>query len=120
MSYKPRYFSPYEFERIGCHMEDVNEESLRRLDRARAAAGIPFVLTSAYRTVAHELEMGRSGYSAHTRGRAFDISCQSDLFRHKIVQAAMQVGFCRIGIAKNFVHIDDDVEHLPWPRIWLY
>lgn len=118
--YNPRYFSRYEFQKVSCSIADIDPSSLRRLDAARDVAGIPFVITSAYRSKEHEIAKGRSGMSAHTRGRAFDIACDNDRDRATIVAAAIKVGFTRIGIAKTFIHLDDDVHCLPSPRLWLY
>lgn len=113
------HFSEREFSRIGCSKSDCYPASLRRLERLRELVGEPLVLTSAYRSVTHERSHGRDGKSAHTLGRAFDISCPSNSLRFKIVSAALQVGFNRIGIGSNFVHVDDSSSHTA-NRIWTY
>lgn len=113
------YFSDSEFARIGCTRSDINPDSLLRLNAAREHAGIPFILTSAFRTPAQNASVRGALNSAHLRGRAFDIRCCSASDRYKILLAALAVGFCRIGIGRNFVHVDDDVS-LPHPRIWIY
>lgn len=118
--YQPKYFSEHEFQKVHCSMADIDPSSLKRLDACRQLAGVPFVITSAFRTKSHEIEHGRSGNSAHTRGRAFDIACSDNRTRALIVAAAVKVGFTRIGIANSFIHLDDDVYCLPSPRIWLY
>lgn len=118
--YIPKYFTEHEFQKVHCCVDDLDPESLKKLDACRRKAGIPFILTSAYRSRQSEIEKGRSGNSAHTRGRAFDISCTSDRNRALIISAALAVGFTRIGIAKNFIHLDDDIYCLPSPRIWVY
>lgn len=117
--YKSKFFKDDEFQRVACSRSAVNDDSLRRLDRAREIAGVPFVLTSAFRSSESELAKGRSGSGAHTLGRAFDIRCTDSLNRYKIVYGAIAAGFTRIGIGKTFVHMDDAVT-LPNPRIWLY
>ena len=89
------------------------------LDEARDLAGIPFVLNSAYRTIAHEKKQGRAGTSSHTTGCAVDIRCNSDSNRWKIVNALIDVGFKRIGIAKTFVHADNSPTHTQ-QVIWMY
>lgn len=113
------HFSDLEFARIGCLKSDCCSASLRRLERLREVVNEPLILTSAYRTPAHERANGRSGKSAHTLGCAFDISCTTDALRYKIVTAAIKVGFNRIGIGKNFVHVDDSNVHTQM-RIWTY
>lgn len=113
-----KFFSDSEFLKIGCTRSQVNDDSLRRLDRAREIAGIPFVLTSAYRSPADELAKGRTGKGAHTLGKAFDIRCWNSADRWKIVHAAIAAGFPRIGIGNSFIHVDDS--DLSGPVIWLY
>lgn len=120
LKYVPKYFTEKEFQAVGCSIRDMHPELLRMLDRARRKAGVPFIITSALRTVENELSKGRSGDSAHVRGRAVDIACSSSWHRWRIVSAAIEVGFHRIGIAGTYVHLDVDDELLPSPRIWLY
>lgn len=118
--YIPKHFTPSEFEKLGCSIDDIDPNSLRALDYARSHAGIPFILTSAYRSKESELAKGRTGNSAHTRGRAFDIACSSDRQRFLIIRSCIVAGFTRIGIAKTYVHVDNDYSCLPSPRVWLY
>lgn len=116
-----KYFNESEFKRCSpsCEMSQCDGNSLARLDRAREVAGIPFVLSSAYRSVEYEKAKGRSGKGAHTEGKAFDIVCRDSRSRWRIVFGALAVGFKRIGIGKTFVHLDDS-EKLDSPLIWLY
>lgn len=116
--YVSKYFKDSEFERVHCLRSDVDDDSLRRLDRAREIAGIPFILNCAFRSKETELEKGRSGNSAHTRGRAFDVRCANSLDRWKMLHAALAAGFTRIGIYPTFLHFDDDPT-LPTPRVWI-
>ena len=81
---------------------------MRRLDRAREIAGIPFVLNSAYRSPAWERAHGRTGDGAHPHRRAVDIRCNDYGNRMRIVQGLLAAGFRRIGIGKTYVHADDD------------
>lgn len=114
-----KYFSYDEFERISSPVCKLDPSSLQRLDRAREIAGVPFIVTSAYRSPESEKAKGRSGFGAHTLGRAFDIKCVDSESRWHIVFGALAAGFTRIGIGSTFVHMDD-AETLPSPRIWLY
>lgn len=114
-----KYFKNDEFERVACSVTDCNPDSLQRLDRAREIAGVPFILTSAYRSPESEKLKGRSGKGAHTLGRAFDVRCTDSASRYSIVFGALAAGFTRIGIGKTFIHMDDAIS-LPSPRIWLY
>lgn len=116
-----KYFHPSEFTRCtpSCKIEQMDAAFLALLDEVREAAGIPLVLNCAYRSRAWELSKGRSGNSAHTRGKAVDIRCNTSANRYKIVAAALGCGVRRIGIGKTFVHLDND-ESLPQGVIWHY
>jgi len=116
-----KYFSAKEFRACtpSCSIEQMDAGFLELLDRVREAAGIPLVLNCAFRSKAHEKEMGRSGNSAHTRGRAVDIRCNTSANRYKIVAAALGCGIRRIGIGKTFVHLDND-DTLPQGVMWDY
>lgn len=116
-----KYFKASEFKKCtpSCSIEQMDGDFLALLDRIREAAGIPLVLNSAYRPRDYELKHGRSGNSAHTRGLAVDIRCNTSANRFKIVRAAIGWGVRRIGIAKTYVHIDGDGT-LPQGVIWDY
>lgn len=115
------YFKEAEFKRCSpaCTLQDMDQRFMQDLDALRVQAGIPLVINSAYRSVAHEKKMGRSGNSAHTRGLAVDIRCGSSANRYKIVRAALALGFRRIGIGKTYIHVDKDPS-LPQEVIWDY
>lgn len=114
------YFTPSDFERCSpsCKITDMDSTFLVRLDQARRLAGIPFLLTSAFRTIEHERKMGRPGTSSHTLGVAVDIGCRDSLSRLRIVHALLEAGFRRIGISETFIHVDSDRSKSP--NLWLY
>ena len=116
-----KYFAPQEFRRCSpsCTIDQMDQRFLDTLDALRAQAGIPLVLNCAFRSVAHEKARGRSGNSAHTKGLAADIRCNSSATRWKIVTAALALGIRRIGISKSYVHVDIDGT-LPQDVIWHY
>lgn len=116
-----KYFAPAEFRACNppCTIEDMNAGFLEQLDRVREQAGIPMVLNCAFRSVAHEKQMGRSGNSAHTRGWAVDVRCTTSANRYRIVGAALRCGIRRIGIGKTYIHLDNDGT-LPQDVMWDY
>lgn len=116
-----KYFAPAEFKRCtpSCTIDQMDAAFLNRLDQFREFVGIPLVLTCAYRSKAWEKAHGRTGNSAHTRGLAVDIRCNASDTRYRIVMAAVCFGFKRIGIGKNFIHLDLDPS-LPQGVIWHY
>ena len=94
------------------------------LDQCRHRAGIPFIITSGFRSKEHQAKLKAEGYpvsenSAHLIGKAADIRCRNSSERYLIVGAAVSVGFTRIGISDFFVHLDN-AEEKGGPFIWLY
>ena len=121
MEIESKYFSEAEFQRCSpsCSLQDMNRAFMWMLDAIREEAGIPIVLTCAYRSKEYDIAQGRSGNSAPTRGVAVDIRCNSSTTRMKIIEAAITVGINRIGVGKNFLHLDYD-KSLPQNVIWHY
>ena len=93
--------------------------TLKKLDQTRDYAGIPFRLSCSYRSRAWDISKGRSGKGAHTKGYAFDIEARTDHQRFLILRAAVLNGWRRIGIAKTYIHLDND-PGLPKEVLWLY
>lgn len=109
---KAKYFKESEFKACtpSCSLQDMKQDTMDKLDKAREIAGIPFVLNSAFRSVKWEKDHKRKGSSSHTKGRAVDIRCNTYANRMKIVTALLEAGFRRIGIARTYIHADDDPE----------
>jgi zinc D-Ala-D-Ala carboxypeptidase len=100
-------------------VENMDKEFLEMLDNAREIAGVPFVITSGFRTKAHNKKVGGKEDSAHLTGHAADIKVGGSRQRFKIVEACIQAGFTRIGIASTFVHVDNDTTKAA-EVIWTY
>lgn len=86
----------------------MDDTFLLNLDKCREFAGIPFDITSGYRSPHHNQEIGGAEDSAHLGGYAADIACENSVDRGRIIRAAVQCGFVRIGIAHTFIHLDMD------------
>jgi len=101
--------------------EDMDEDIVLDLDRARGYAEVPFKLNSTIRCMAHNLkpEVGGSKTSSHPKGLAADIECKTSYARYKIIYGLRKAGFNRIGIGKNFVHADKDPDK-PKELMWVY
>jgi len=98
--------------------ENMQESTLDMLDECREIADIPFIITSGYRTKEHNSKVGGVNGSSHTKGLAVDISVRNGADRFKVITAALEVGFSRIGISGNFIHLDNDDEkaqNVIWP-----
>lgn len=118
---KAKYFKESEFKACTprCSMQDMSQQLMYMLDAAREIAGIPFVLNSAYRSKEWDKSKGRTGNSAHTRGLAVDIRCNSNANRYIILTALLRAGFTRIGVGKTYIHADID-NSLTQRVVWHY
>ena len=114
------HFSIDEFESPDHSGSGINMDQsfLEKLDKARDIAGIPFKITSGYRTKEHNKKVGGVENSSHLIGVAADIAVSSNQERCIILSALIQAGFKRVGIAKTFLHCDTDPNK---PNsFWLY
>jgi hypothetical protein len=123
-----KYFSRSEFNcKCGCGLgyDQYSKSTLSKLDNAREYAGVSFVLTSAARCLAHNEQEGGSSTSSHLASlatneiTAVDIEAQNSAKRFRIIEGLIKAGFKRIGIAKTFIHADDDPDK-PAMVAWLY
>lgn len=113
-----KYFKLSEFDDAPGTGKNMKKEFLTKLDKARAIADVPFKITSGYRSKETNKRVGGVSTSSHLKGLAADISCKDSSTRQKIVNALIQVGFTRIGIADTFIHCDTDKDKQD--AIWLY
>ena len=113
-----KYFKLSEFDDAPGTGKNMKKEFLTKLDKARAIADVPFKITSGYRSKETNKRVGGVSTSSHLKGLAADISCKDSSTRQKIVNALIQAGFTRIGIADTFIHCDTDKNKQD--AIWLY
>jgi zinc D-Ala-D-Ala carboxypeptidase len=97
---KTKYFKELD------NLDKMDKTFLLRLDEARERAGIPFVINSAYRAPEHNAKIGGKPNSSHLKGLAVDISVTNSRQRFIVLNALLEVGFTRIGIADTFIHVD--------------
>jgi len=83
---------------------------VKMLDKAREYAGIPFMITSGFRTLEHNAEVRGVPNSAHTKGLAVDLRVRNSNERFKILKALFYCGFTRIGDEIDHIHVDIDKE----------
>lgn len=87
----------------------MSEDFMLMLDNARGIAGIPFKITSGYRSEQHNIKVGGRVGSSHTKGLAADIAARSSNERGLIMRALYLAGFNRIGLDfAGFIHVDLD------------
>ncbi len=92
---------------------------ISKLQRARLFANAPFVITSGYRCPKHNAAVGGKMNSSHLKGLAADIRVQSSGNRFTVIEGLIKAGFERIGIGREFVHVDMDGSK-PQRLIWVY
>lgn len=90
-----------------------------QLNEARKVAGIPFIINSGFRSRSHNIKVGGTIDSSHLLGLAVDIKCTNSKDRFTIIQALLSVGFNRIGIRGDFIHVDADLDKTI-NVIWIY
>jgi uncharacterized protein YcbK (DUF882 family) len=106
-----RYFSSNE-------VRGLTQEMVDKLDMARYRAGIEFRVTSGYRTPEQNRMAGGVENSEHTTGEGVDISAPDSYSRFRIVEAALYVGFTRIGVYDRHVHLGVSKKH-PQLVLWV-
>lgn len=102
-----KYFKPEEFLMDGKPVFDkMNPDFLVTLDTCRAVAGVPFKITSCYRSPSKNRQVGGSPGSMHLKGRAVDIVCADGANRAVIMKAAINLGLT-VGIMEYGLHLDN-------------
>jgi len=98
----------FENDNFGCRCgkcagdQDIDPGVRSRLNLARHYAGVPFVLTSAYRCKLHPQ------WSENHEGWAVDIKASDSRMRFKVLSGLLKAGFTRVGVSFDggFIHAD--------------
>lgn len=118
-----RHFKPSEFKAP----QRMGYQFVRWLDQVRELADVPMLVSSSYRTPAHNAEVGGANDSAHTDTpcNAVDIRKNPKAVlgwnhaRMQIVSAAIRLGCQRVGIYEDdSIHLDMTHDLRPAPRLW--
>lgn len=104
------------------NMDKMNPKLLSMLDEVRELYGHPMIITSSYRSPDHPIEAKKSSPGEHTYGAAVDVESVGGEKTFLLVEAAIKVGFTRIGISRknNFVHLGIGYPGAPEKTIWTY
>ena len=116
-----RKFKSYEFDSPNSPGSGINmsRDLVEILDAMRGKIGLPLIITSGYRTKEDNERVGGVPASAHTRGLAVDVQCLTSSLRFTLIKLAISNGIKRIGVGKDFIHLDLDPD-LPQGVCWLY
>jgi len=90
----------------------IDRELLHKLILLHKRTGYPVLkrINSAVRSVSHNAKVGGVSNSSHliSKCQAVDIAAPTRAIRDRLVLEARNVGFKRIGVGRNFVHLDVD------------
>jgi len=99
---KYKYFTDKEI--IG-----LTPELVSFLDIARGIAGVPFIISSGFRTKEVNKMVGGVVNSAHTKGLAVDLRIKDNATRFALMKGLINAGTpCFIEDAKGHIHVDID------------
>lgn len=117
-----KHFKLDEFKCPCCGENKIKPEFVTLLNNIRERAGVPMKVTSGYRCLTYDTSLGGKGN--HPTGYAADIHIANSYMRHYILEAAYHLGVERIGVGKNFVHLDILDQYMQWdvpaPVTWTY
>lgn len=107
-------FTPHEMRSKSDGKLMINDDAMDKLQALRDMLGEPMLITSAYRSPAHNKKVGGVKNSMHLQARAFDV----DMTGHdwgKMEEFARAAGFTGFGFYENsnFMHMDTGK-----PRSW--
>lgn len=127
-SWRWPHFSPEEMACKGDGSLKMDEAFLDRLESLRAMLGFPMIVSSGYRSPAHNALVSHTGEDGpHTMGHATDL-LMGGVQVFKVLDVAGQLGFTGIGLSQKgdfnsrFIHLDDlsAAESQPRPWCWTY
>lgn len=100
------HFSRSEFEcSCGCGGDTVDTTTLEALEAIRQHFDAPIKITSAYRCLMYNKEVGSTDASQHPLGRAVDIKVKG-VDPHDVYDYADRLGLGGVGRYSTFTHID--------------
>ena len=113
-----KYFNKSEFS----NFEMMDEKLLSMLDEMREIYGYPIKITSSYRSPDHPIEAAKKEPGEHSYGAAVDIVSDGGGKTFRLVKAAIEAGFTRIGVSrkKGFIHLGIGYPGAPEKTIWTY
>ncbi len=102
-----KHFKPSEFtEDTKPAFDKMHPDFLLKLDTCRDLCGVPFSITSSYRSPEKNRRVGGSPGSMHLKGRAVDITCPDGVTRAIIMKTALTLGLS-VGVMRNGLHLDN-------------
>lgn len=111
-------FSPWEMASKREGALKLDTDAMDKLQKLRTRLGKPMLITSAYRSPAHNDAVGGAKGSYHLKGQAFDVRMENH-DPHHFRKIAKDVGFTGFGyyIKNGFMHIDTGPAR-EWGKMW--
>ena len=104
--------------KCGCGRADIKTELVNKVQEVRDILGRSIRINSGFRCERHNGNIGASETSSHIGGWAADLQTKGSAARYELLTVIMQV-FDRVGIAKNFNHVDVDANKTAGV-VWTY
>ena len=100
-----KYFTYEEFDSpdVQGSGQMMSEDLILILESIRNELGKPVIITSGYRTEAHNEKVGGKPNSSHLKGLAADIACKDSKYRFELIRELIEHGIDRIGVSDTFV-----------------
>jgi zinc D-Ala-D-Ala carboxypeptidase len=92
--------------KCGCGLDAANPDLLIKLNAMKEFTGWRPEVNSGTRCPAHNAAVGGVQGSAHLFGHAVDLACENSQQRLSLVNSALYAGFTRVGIGRDFLHLD--------------
>ena len=85
----------------------IKDELVRKVQQVRDVLGKSIRINSGIRCIRHNGNIGSAETSSHIDGWAADLQTKGSAARYEMLAAVLPI-FDRVGIAKNFIHVDVD------------
>lgn len=113
------HFSAHEFDDRTNGENRMRHDFMVALEKVRVMYDKPMVITSGYRSPSHPIEAAKEKPGEHSEGMACDVKCDTSRDRFLLVNAALECGIRRIGIAADFIHLGLSMDRDQFV-MWLY
>ena len=99
-----KYFTYEEFDSpdVQGSGQMMSKDLILILESVRNELGKPVVITSGYRTLAHNEKVGGKPNSSHLKGLAADVACKDSKYRFELIRELMEHG-----IDLSLIHISE-------------
>lgn len=102
------YFSPSCFKCPCCGTIFMQSTFMAKLNHACFKSDCNYFIISGYRCKPYNSLVNGSETSSHLYGYACDIAIPDNVIRLKVLFGLLASGFTRIGVYKNYIHVDSD------------